>query len=428
MRVKLKRDSLSLKEFVKTLYFITIILSATQCFDLEIFGRSLFQISAIVTIIVGFYYIFYVKRIKKQIYLIYCIIMLLSSVLSWFISSNRLWANSYVLLDILSALLLFLCVNIFDQTEIKQIIKMLIFSQLITIVLSVFVYYRFYIGSGISENMSFFGIGFNIDADTIRRMRAGSQIRLSLPYPSPPQLSYVMAMCIYTLYTIKDLFEKKIRLVLIFIFLVILLFTGSRTGLYALIALFLFNFILSKKKIKRQFIFTIPFILIIIGLFFMNEHNIAYLVKMMNRFKIESIFSDRHFLVPLDGIIIWLSSAKYFFFGIGYGSSINMIGQHTSLPAYFLNSFVTIIVEKGMFGLLLVSILILNAIYTIRNFYLCNNNVIKSVYGCYIITMISFAFYEIQYNYFYLFILPLVFLINERRDKNGKHFHDNSSF
>ena len=292
---------------------------------------------------------------------------------------------------------------------------MLIYSQIITIFLSIFTYYYFYYGGGLHVGINFFNIPIILDPDLIRRMQASSQIRLSLPYFSPPQLSVVMSICIYILIKYRELFKKNVRYFLIIVFSLILILTGSRTGIITLVLVLLFEFLTRKKTFSNKkmnifllsVIFFIPLVL--------NFNDSLYIQKFLNRMVNIDILSDRHFLVPLDGLIIWVSNIRYFLFGIGYGSSINMVGAHTFLPEYFLNSFVTIIVEKGLLGVSIVFYQLKMIINSCKNLIRKDDNLRCVVSGVFLIVAISFVFYEMQHNYFIMFVYIVYFILFNKK-------------
>lgn len=214
-------------------------------------------------------------------------------------------------------------------------------SQYITFFMSLYSVYKFYFGGGIPEQINL-GAGFFIDLgeDYLLRAQAAGQIRLSMPFATPPVLSVVMAVVIIILIFNKDLYKKMERILLIGCFSIIMLLTGSRTGMAALVIALGLNLLfslkpVSLKNIKREYVALIGIIIIGSALFLYRFSNSVYFIKLLNRFALTNVMEDRHLLVPLDGLIIWISSVKNFIFGIGFGSSINMMGAHTFLPPYF---------------------------------------------------------------------------------------------
>ena len=212
-----------------------------------------------------------------------------------------------------------------------------------------------------------------------------------------------------------ELFKKNVRYFLIIVFSLILILTGSRTGIITLVLVLLFEFLTRKKTFSNKkmnifllsVIFFIPLVL--------NLNDSLYIQKFLNRMVNIDILSDRHFLVPLDGLIIWVSNIRYFLFGIGYGSSINMVGAHTFLPEYFLNSFVTIIVEKGLLGVSIVFYQLKMIINSCKNLIRKDDNLRCVVSGVFLIVAISFVFYEMQHNYFIMFVYIVYFILFNKK-------------
>lgn len=405
-----------MKKLSQNLILLTILLSGTQIVNLSISNLTIFQIILIITIICCIVNLFFFKKIFLGKYLFFGIVYGLSSVLAYFISTNPLWAKSYLLLGLMTALLVLFVPVYFKRNDIKLFEKTLIRSQYIVFPFSIYSIYMFYFKEGIPSYIELFAkMYINLDKDFLRRAQAASQIRLTLPYSTPPVLSIVMAMCITILLVDKEIFSNWIRKCLILSYSVVLIFTGSRTGIIALIIVQVAFFKLKNlKSIKKKNFYLIPVFLLIVSIIASKFLSSIYITKFINRFtviKFSSLMKDRHFLVPLDGIIIWISSVKNFLLGIGFGSSINMVGVHTFLPPYFLNSFITLIVERGMFGLGIVIILINLAISLISKIKNMKKEE-KAITYAYIVGLVSCIFYEGINSYFLIFIISISFFID----------------
>ena len=164
---------------------------------------------------------------------------------------------------------------------------------------------------------------------------------------------------------------------------------------------------------------------IVIGAILILQSESQFILKFINRFRIEDILQDRHLLVPLDGILIWISSFRYLFIGIGYGSSINMIGKLTFLPPHFLNSFVTLIAEKGILGLLTVIELINIQIKLLKKTITSNfDSAYVAISYAYLTMLISFIFYEGKQNIgvWVLISISIMIVSNMNRSNGGKEF------
>jgi hypothetical protein len=250
-----------------------------------------------------------------------------------------------------------------------------------------------------------------------------------LPYATPPVLSVAMAMCVILLITNKNLYNSISRYFLIVAYCVVLVMTASRTGILGLI-LGILIFMLRKwycrntDKIKLKHIIFVVGGLIVLPILFLslfpNLQNVDYLTKMFTRFMAFDFVQDRHFLVPLDGILIWIDSLENFILGIGTGSSVNITGAHTFLPAYFLNSFVTLVVERGFLGLCIIMLLIF---LTKNLFYKAKMNkdeTSESVVFCLLTGLLSCIFYEALNCYTLVFVLAISFLADQYSIKTKK--------
>lgn len=299
----------------------------------------------------------------------------------------------------------------------------------------------FYFAGGIPHHISLFGgLYINLEQDFFSRGQAAGQIRLSLPYSTPPVLSVVMAICIVILLYDKKIFSKKKRCVLISIFTLILILTGSRTGLVGLVIFFFLEAIsyLVRNRHIPKWLFAALFILIITSLVLIRiSGKSVFLEKYFNRFIVlfteGSILDNRHILVPLDGILIWLSSVKNFILGIGFGSSFNMTGAHTFLPPYFLNSFVTWVAERGLLGLYLISSLIYMALICRKSRSKMTSSELALSNGL-CVTLITCMFYEVLICYFVIIVIACCFIVLRSHKRNmekkaiEKHINYNSHF
>lgn len=398
---------------------LTIILSTTDIIRLPIASISLFRVSFILTFLLSIGYIIIKGSIRKNNTTLFVVLILVSSPLAFIISTNKEWATSFLLNDIMGALLIFLVVEFFTLNDLKRLQKAFIQSQYITIFLSVYSYYYHYFLNGLPRSFSFFSF-FTIDIseEFIRRASIFGQLRLALPYATPPHLSIIMVIALAILVINKDLFSRTFRYFLLASFGLILISTYSRTGIVAGIIVFLVD-LMSKRKINIKKVVIGLLVLLSLVVIFMNV-NSTNLDKFANRFVINDLLEDRHLLVPVEGILIWLSSVKNFFFGIGYGSSINIQGRFTFLPPHFLNSYVTLIAEKGLLGFTMVSVLLIRSfrLNILKKKMYFNKNVL-SLYYSYGIILASFLFYEAKQNISVWIIVSIVFLVTSYQDSNS---------
>ncbi len=407
-----------MNDLSRKLILLTILMSGTQVITLPFGSLTIFQIILIITWIVSIINLLQKRYLIVGKYLVFSLIFAASSVVAFVTSTYASWARSYLLLGFMAAFLVLIFPTLFGRDDIQLLEKTLIRSQYIVLPFSIYSFYMFYFKGGLPNHISLFaGLYIDLDKDTILRAQAASQIRLTLPYATPPVLSIVTAMCIVMLLVDKKMFTKKIRWLLMITYTVVLVLTGSRTGIIALAILAVsvaLKWVLQKRTIKIKQIAGI-----IVGLFagivlFVYFMNTTYMEKFINRFASVSLgffMTDRHFLVPLDGVIIWLSSLKNFFVGIGFGSSMNMQGAHTFLPPYFLNSFVTLVAERGILGLILVVMLIHLARRMVRRYDEMKNEE-KAITFAYIVGLISCVFYEGLTSYFLIFVIAVAYVVD----------------
>lgn len=417
-------------KFTRFLILSTIMVSGTQCISVPFVNLSIFQIALLFT---GLISVLEIPRrlgrhsVKKALPLI--LLWFLSNILAYATSTNHGWAKSYLLLGFMSVFIFVVIPAFFDASDKEILLKTLIRSQYIVIPFSIINYILFYKIGMMPEEIPLGG-GFTVELgeEALDRGTAAGEMRLMLPYSTPPVLSIVMGMCIMLLLFSKDLFNKYVKLVLILVFSTILIMTGSRTGIIGIALTLLFLFLggdlrsYIRKLPLGWILFSLILAVVVIVVFNDNE----YIQKMViNRFSgvdSDSMDDDRHFLVPLDGLLIWMDNISNFILGIGYGSSINMKGAHTYLPPYFLNSYVTMVAERGILGLLIIIILIsqVGNLYKARKLY--DNNSRAYIYA-FMAGLFCCIFYEGFICYFLLFTIPISFIIEKNKPalrKNNK--------
>lgn len=442
MKIKTyKKYCIKYDDIVKRMMLCCIVLSSLQVVTTPIAGLSIFQLFVILTGMMGFAVLVQKKRIKIGNYLLFSSLIFFSSILAFVLSTNKSWGKSYLLLGILQAMLTLLICNFFEFNDLNDLLRAIVQSQYITILMALYSFYKFYFGGGLPTRINL-GAGFFIDLgnEFLQRSQAAGQLRLSLPFATPPVLSIVMVMVIIILVYNKELYQNRKRIILLCCFSAVLLLTGSRTGLVALVLVLGMSYILSLKGVslksmKKQYLLLGGMGIIAVALFLYRFAGSVYFTKLVNRFAIGNIMEDRHLLVPLDGIIIWLSSVRNFIFGIGFGSSSNMVGEHTYLPPYFLNSYVTYIVERGIMGVIIV-FQILRLTGFIKHTKKEESQEFKSFYFSFLAALFSALFYETFNCYIIIFVFAIMFLCSQsfvstksvkNGEKDGKVINHNSS-
>ena len=409
----------------KKLGVLSILVLATQQINLPGLGLSIFQVVVLLFLLVSFLPSILCVRRGKNINI--ACIWFASSVIAFFTSINPDWARSYFLLGTLFSMLLVVVPSVFCREDIPLLEKWLIRSQYIVIPFSIYCWIFFYSVGGVPDKVPLpGGLSVTLGEDAIARGTAGGEIRLMLPYATPPVLSIVMSMCVTLLLFSEGVFKKYTKWILITIFSTIALMTGSRSGLVGLFLLIIFLFFTGEirrylgSNHKIYLVLGIFCFLFLLLIFLENE----YLEKMIfDRFKntaSDGLYEDRHFLVPLDGLIIWLDSLSNFFIGIGFGSSALMKGEHTYLPPYFLNSYVTLLAERGILGFVLVFYIIklVVKLFKARRFLSKNENAL--VYTLFV-GLISGIFYENLNCYFIIYTIAISFILYNIIDNKLNH-------
>lgn len=407
-----------MRKVARRLIIIAILLSGTQIIELPWTGLSFFQISLILAIVVSLLEIIFAQKIRLEGNIGFAIVFGISSVLAFFTSTYQSWAKSYLLLGLMTAALVLIIPFYFGINDIRLLEKTLIRSQYIVYPFSIYSLYMFYVRGGVPQHISLLGgLYINLDADFIKRAQASAQIRLTLPYSTPPVLSIVMSMCVIILLVDKQLFSKLVRILLIGGYFIVLLLTNSRTGLVALV-IFEVLYVVAQKKVpqyvERKLVLSIAIIGGIAALIIMKIYRTDFFrafALRLQAMRFSELIENRHLWVPLDGLILWLSSFKRFVLGIGFGSSYNLMGAHTYLPPYFLNSFVTLCAERGVLGLLIVIYLIRLGTKIFRFSFQCKSE-IKAISFAMVVGLISCFFYEAINCYFLIFTIAISYIID----------------
>lgn len=409
-------------KIVRKLVLLSIMISGTQVIELPLGSLSLFQISLILSIGFGFAGLLFKRHIFIGNYFFFSGVYAISSIVAFVISINPVWAKSYFLLGLMTAALIFIIPNYFENEDIDLLEKAIIRSQFIVFPFSLYSIYMFYVCGGLPNKINIIGgLSITLDSDTLLRGQASSQIRLMLPYSTPPVLSVALAICVMILITNKNLYGNKTRRLLIILFSVCLIFTGSRTGLIGLalaILILLYRKYHKKGKLKVSNVAILIFGFIGVLFLLAISQNSIYLVKFFRRFSNFDFLQDRHFLVPLDGLIIWISSLNSFFFGIGTGSSLFIQGAHTYLPAYFLNSFITLVAERGILGLYLVICLTSLPVSLLKKAKKLSDSKTESVGLSLMTGLLCCIFYEALNCYLLVFVIAVAFMTNKPKLSN----------
>lgn len=224
--------------------------------------------------------------------------------------------------------------------------------------------------------------------------------RLSLPFPTPPQLSIVCA--VFALYFLDRIYSKQSKsyYILFICSVIILILTISRSGILAfLISSFIyFNLKSSKSFFKKYSLFFVSVAFISVFILFFNEDLLNILFS-----RVDSTlqFSEgEHYKIRLAALNLFSAGdMRSIIFGLGIG---NFPGIHSHM------SILTILVETGLIGATLYSLIFFNRVYScIRFCFLYPNNCKNHFYELInlLLVILGMAFYEFTY------VIPLyVFL------------------
>ena len=399
-------------KFIRFLILCCILLCGAQIIKPPVGPFSVFQLWLIITFAVSLpHYIVNSKR--RGIYSVVSILWIICTLIAYITSINPNWARGSLLYGIMASLLFLIIPNYFNRNDVNLIIKTFIRSQYIVIPFSIAA--PFY---GVSTHIDLpFGLYIELGQEFLDSMYSTrGMIRLMLPYHTSPVLAVVMEICILLLMFSKNVFPDPIKYILVVAYSAILIFSGSRTGYVGMFAIFIlisFNgdFKNILRKVNKVFL-VIAIAVIVPSLYYVL--NLDYvetiLINRTAEHAAEGLMNDRHFLVPFDGILIWLQSAGNFLFGIGSGSSAMMKGYHTFLPPHFLCSPVTLIVESGLLGLALVFLIfkVSFKIYRYRKLLTYNEKALcYSLIAC----LVSSITYEIFNSFFVIFVLAVSFML-----------------
>lgn len=353
-------------------------------------------------------------KVCNHIALPFIMMAIVSTILSNFISTEPAYASSAMLNELSGVMMVFLIVTLFGFNDTDILLKQFVRSAYIGIPFAILSWG--FIFQNPAEIESFCSFGGLFDFEITAELEASAyNMRLVLPYSSSSVYSGVLAIIIAILICDNTMYKTVTRNVLIIVFSLLLIMTQSRTGMLAL-AVFIFIYILkmSDHKRKSKMILLCVVAMLCIVLFVGSEED--FVRKLLSRFNGSNtnttIFADRHFLLPLEGIFIWISSVKSFFVGIGYGSCIDFPGKWTDIPYFFFNSYVTQIVAKGLLGVAIVGIWLLakfrlGALFKNRDNYSSKMKV-NVAFTVLLIACLTYEFYP----YYCFFIIFGIVLLN----------------
>lgn len=353
-------------------------------------------------------------RVCDYISLPFIMIATVSMILSNLISTEPAYASSAMLNEMSGVIIVFLIVTLFDFNDTDILLKQFVRSAYIGIPFAILSWKFIFQNPAEIESICSFGGMFNLEI-TEELIASSYNMRLVLPYSSSSVYSGVLAITIAILICDNTMYKTVIRNILIIIFTLLLIMTQARTGMLAL-AVFVFIYILktrdNQRKLKMILLCAVAMLCIILFIGSDDDFVRKLLLRFNGNEANTSIFEDRHFLLPIEGILIWLSSVKSFLFGIGYGSCINFSGKWTNIPYFFFNSYITQVVAKGLLGVAIVGMWLLakfrlGALFKNRDN--CSSN--TKVNAAFTVLLIACLTYEF-YPYYCFFIIFGIVLLN----------------
>ncbi len=378
-------------------------------------GLSLYRIMLIMATVTAFMSFFRQGRVSipKKIVIPYIILSVVSAIVSAVISSEPAYANSAMLNEISGVILILLIVILFKYDDVDILLKQYVRSAYWGIPFAVFSWFVLFQNPGEAEIICQFGGLVKMDI-TEEFITSCYHMRLMLPYSSSSVYSGVLATTIAILVCDNSMYKPVQRYLLIMVFSLLLVMTQARTGLFALaVLLFIYILRMKDKNRKTKMLLLGGCAIICVVLFVSTDEEFVrkFLARFSNNDSDASIFEDRHFLVPLEGIRIWLTDVKNFLVGIGYGSAINIQGKWTVIPYFFFNSYITQIVAKGLAGVWIVAMWIKTRMKMGRLFRknegYSGRNKANAAYTVLLVACLTYEYYP-YYAFFIIFAIVLI--------------------
>jgi O-antigen ligase len=349
----------------KKLGYLLIIIAPLDFFTIPfpIINLSLFRISLLVYYLLFFFKFTIKPKLKKTNKYIFLFFIFLSSIIGIMRARTFDDSSSVFFNEIMGITLIFLFINVYNHKDINNLLKSYLWSMFIPILLSIYTYFHLIFLNTKINNI----FGYPLDEGVIHRMDMGKFIRLSLPFGSPPHLSLaiISAIIILMYYLFKEKINCK-KILLLLLLLAVFIGTLTRTTIISLalsLIIILFIVIVNKDVVKRRTVSIVKkkklFKIILISFIGLSVFTGSIFVlpdgtfnKLVRRFS-ELQKNSRHFLVIYEGFNILSEKLSNFFLGIGTKGSIYYQGVYAHLPPHFLNSYLTILVERGVIGFFL---------------------------------------------------------------------------
>ena len=228
--------------------------------------------------------------------------------------------------------------------------KYFIFSYLVLLIISVYSVYGFLTTGTVPSTFPFLdSLSFirTVNYDHMAQVNLSYLFpRLSLPYPTPPQLSLILA--IYSLFFLNKIFygHSKLYLFLFISSLFLMLLTISRSGIipFVFISFLYYNYYSNSSIFSKYSKILFLFIFVSVSIYIFNQDLSLLLYQRFFDLSFES-FTAGHSTARLVGIDLFLNGSIFqMLFGQGIGNYYGLHAHMTSL---------TFLVEIGIIGTIL---------------------------------------------------------------------------
>ncbi len=330
-------------------------------FAMPIESISFFDRQSIVKIIVTilfFVSVFYIKRIKISVvsntliklFALYFYLAALS--LLWSIDKDITMFYSFGTLFPIMILCVILYYAIQTVENIQNIFKAYVLG---CFVISISIMYTF-------TNNSSFAYNFNLN-----------QERLTVFGQDQNELSYLLSFGIVSIiYIINFMVNKRVikimYLSLGYIFALIIMLTGSRTGFINIIVICLLIVIMNYKHYKNNFYVPILFAAALLMFYYLPEHISGRLLETVDEIQNKKLTGRVD--IWTYGLMAFNENGSYLL-GTGFKTFRKLLETTYNISVAPHNTYLSTLVELGIIGL---SLYLMIIIYLIKKvFYLCKN-------------------------------------------------------
>ncbi|MFW5781092.1 MAG: hypothetical protein ACOCXD_00830 [Bacteroidota bacterium] len=317
------------------------------------------------------------------------------------VQSNRLDDfSSYFLNEIMGLLIIVVFINIYSRKDIPTLFKAFVASFIFPLLTSLYVYFIFSTELRIIEVLPLSDVlPFlrTIEFDN-HPFRFGLFPRLGLPYSTSPHLAVVASII---LIIVLFYYKKTKRFVLAGAIFLILIGTLTRTVIVSLFLTFLVYTIFYLHDIgirllvlKKKYLFLL--LMLVGGVIFLSQLEVFNMLT--GRLTEGNLTEDRHFILIIEAFYILFDSVNNLLFGIGDGNLVFQDPVHTYLPPdSLLNSFLTLLVHRGLVGFFLNVSLYIYLLGHLINKRLVNKETGYALLFAFINVLFAFNFYELRF-------------------------------